>query len=86
MGSYSVSLAPSARKELRQLPTQDLARVHQKIVHLASNPRPHGSEKLAGSDDVYRFRQGDYRVVYEVDDSVRQVTVLRVRHRREAYR
>ena len=86
MGSYSVSLVPSARKELRQLPTQDLVRVHQKIVQLAANPRPHGSEKLAGSDDAYRLRQGDYRVVYEVDDSAHQVTVLRIRHRRDAYR
>lgn len=87
MASYNnVSLVPSARKELRHLPKADLARVHEKIANLASNPRPHGVEKLTGSEDVYRLRQGDYRIVYQVDDSTHHVTVLRIRHRKDAYR
>ena len=86
MVSYSVSLVPSARKELRRLPKSDLARAHEKILNLAGHPRPHGVEKLTDSEDVYRVRQGDYRIVYHVDDSTHQVTVLRIRHRREAYR
>ena len=56
-----------------------------KIQALASNPRPQGSEKLAG-DDRYRIRHGNYRVLYEVDDKTVVVAIVRVAHRREAYR
>ena len=86
MGSYSVWFVPSARKELRRLPQHELTRIHQKIVQLATNPWPVGVEKLAGSTDQYRLRQGDYRIVYHLDASSHYVTVLRFRHRREAYR
>ena len=86
MVSYSVSLVPSARKELRRLPKPDLARTHEKIAHLAGNPRPHGVEKLTDQEDAYRLRQGDYRIVYHIDNSRHHVTILRIRHRREAYR
>ncbi len=86
MASYSVWLVPSARKELRRLPPHELARIHQKIVQLATNPRPVGVDKLTGSTDHYRLRQGDYRIVYHLDDSSHHVTILRIRHRREAYR
>ncbi len=50
------------------------------------SPRPHGSEKLAGYDDRYRVPQGNYRVVYEIDDASNQVTVYKIGHRREVYR
>ena len=86
MVSYSVWVVPSARKELRRLPHQELSRMHQKLAQLATTPRPMGVEKLAGSTDQYRCRQGDYRIVYQIDDSNHHVTILRIRHRREAYR
>jgi len=53
---------------------------------LADNPRPYGCRKLTGSDRDWRIRVGDYRIVYEIDDQVREVRVMRIRHRREAYR
>ena len=86
MVSYSVELSSSARKELRHLPRHELGRVHQRISELAANPRLHGSQKLAGSDDSYRLRQGDYRIVYQVNDSTHEVIVLRIRHRKDVYR
>jgi mRNA interferase RelE/StbE len=52
---------------------------------LADDPRPPGSEKLSGQDR-YRLRQGDYRVVYGVDDELRIVEVVKIGHRREVYR
>jgi mRNA interferase RelE/StbE len=56
------------------------------ILALATNPRPDGCRKLAGSKSDWRIRVGDYRVVYEIADEVRIVRVNRVRHRREVYR
>jgi len=53
---------------------------------LEQNPRPHGCTKLEGSEDEYRVRVGDYRILYVIDDKAKLVTVARVRHRREAYR
>jgi len=62
-----------------------LRRVTERIRGLAQNPRPSGSEKLSGQDR-YRIRQGDYRIVYAVDDETRTVEVVKIGHRREVYR
>ena len=61
-------------------------RVAEAISHLAANPRPHGAKKLAGKDAGWRIRVGDYRVLYDIADTVRIVRVFLVRHRREVYR
>ena len=86
MAAYSVALAASARKELYDLPRQELTRVHHRLVTLAATPRPHGCQKLAGAEDLYRIRQGDHRIVYQVTDATHAVLVLRIRHRKDAYR
>ena len=57
-----------------------------RIQELANDPRPVGSEKLAGYADGYRVRQGNYRVVYHIDDRRREVTVFKVADRKDAYR
>ena len=85
MGSYRLTLRQSAVKELESLPRRDLARVMSRIKVLADNPRPPACEKLSGQER-YRVRQGDYRILYEVDDSDQVVTVVKVGHRREVYR
>jgi len=53
---------------------------------LADEPRPDGSRKLRGAGDLYRIRVGSYRVVYEIDDSIRIVVISRIGHRRDVYR
>lgn len=53
---------------------------------LADNPRPDGCRKLQGSENAFRIRVGDYRVIYTVDDAVLIAAIERVRHRREVYR
>ena len=85
MASYSLVLRKSAAKELEAVPKKDRLKLVDKISALAANPRPPGSEKLAG-DEKYRIRHGDYRVLYEIDDDRVVVTVVRIAHRREAYR
>ena len=85
MGSYRLTLRQSAVKELESLPRRDLARVMNRIKVLADNPRPPACEKLSGQER-YRVRQGDYRILYEVNDSDQVVTVVKIGHRREVYR
>lgn len=84
-GSYSVLIKRDAEKELRGLPRPDLRRVTARIAALGSDPRPPGAHKLS-TLERYRIRQGDWRVLYEVDDQVRTVTVVKIGHRREVYR
>jgi mRNA interferase RelE/StbE len=87
VASYKLSIKPSAGKELEAIGSKvDRIRIVAKIAALAANPRPHGSEKLAGYDDRYRIRQGNYRVVYEIDDDASHVTIYKIGHRREVYR
>lgn len=85
MASYSILIKPSAVKELEDLPKKDLKKLTEKIKTLASNPRPAGCEKLSGQER-YRIRQGNYRIIYEIEDVVRIVRVVKVGHRKEVYR
>lgn len=85
MASYSLLIKPSAVKELEALPTKDRRKIVTRIEGLASEPRPHGCEKLSGLEQ-YRVRQGDYRVVYGVDDDAGVVLVVKIGHRRDVYR
>ncbi len=85
MASYSVVIKPSAVKELESMPVKELRRIVGKIADLAKTPRPTGCVKLSGRDQ-YRLRQGDYRVVYAVDDERQLVEVVKIGHRREVYR
>ena len=84
-GSYSVVVKRSGERELRAVAKRHLGRVVARIRGLAEDPRPPGSEKLSGQDR-YRLRQGDYRVVYAVDDAQRSVEIVKIGHRREVYR
>ncbi len=57
------------------------------ILRAWLKPRGHQvAGRLTGTKNDWRIRVGDYRIIYEVDDNVRIVKVMRVRDRREAYR
>jgi len=83
--SYDLVVKKSAERELRALPKHDLRRVTERLQGLSRNPRPSGCEKLSGHDQ-YRIRQGDYRIVYAIDDTTHLVTLVKIGHRREVYR
>lgn len=86
MTVYRILLERAAEKDLARLSSGIHDRVILAIQALATNPRPVGCRKLAGSKSDWRIRVGDYRVVYEIADEIRIVRVNRVRHRREVYR
>jgi mRNA interferase RelE/StbE len=87
VASYSVLIKTSAGKELAAVGSKtDRERLVNRIQGLATNPRPHGSEKLAGYVDRYRVRQGNFRVVYLIDDEASTVTIFKIGHRKDVYR
>jgi mRNA interferase RelE/StbE len=85
-GVYQVLLERSAERDLRRLSADVHDRVIEAIRALADDPRPPGCRKLAGTKNDWRIRTGDYRILYDIADTVRIVRVNRVRHRRDVYR
>ena len=83
--TYTLAILRRAQKELSDLPQDAYARVRDAIRNLAEEPRPSGSKKLAGRAG-WRIRVGSYRVVYEIDDPNRMITVMHMGHRRDVYR
>jgi mRNA interferase RelE/StbE len=84
--AYRLAIRPAAERDLRALAPNILARVDARIRQLADNPRPRGTERLRGPQGGFRWRVGDYRILYDVDDTQQVVTIGRVRHRRDVYR
>ena len=85
MASYKLVIKKSVAKDLRKIPKQDVERVLARIRSLADDSRPLGAEKLSG-EEKYRVRQGNYRVLYTIDDIEVCVVVVKAGHRRDVYR
>ena len=83
---YQVRILPAAARALAALPVNVRRRIDSRIRSLAENPRPHDVKKLKGTDGLlFRIRVGDYRVLYQIDDAARVVTVVKVGHRKDVY-
>jgi mRNA interferase RelE/StbE len=83
---YSVQIKPSAVRELEAIPQKKIRqRIVQRIQSLGDDPRPPGCEKLTGQER-YRVRQGQYRIVYAIEDDAVVVYVVRIGHRSSVYR
>ena len=85
MASYRLLIKPAAVKELEGVPRKDRQRLATRMRAPVAQPRPPGAEKLGGHD-LYRIRQGNYRILYEIVDADLTVTVIKIGHRREVYR
>ncbi len=86
MATYRIEWKPSALRELKRIDRQVIGRIVQAIERLADDPFAAGVRKLRGAEHTYRLRVGEYRVVYEVVEAKLTVVIVRVRHRRDAYR
>ena len=85
--SYKLEIKPSAAKELESLGTKkDRKKIVARINALVTDPRPNGSEKLAGEQNSYRVRQGNYRIVYTIDDRDKLVVIGKIGDRKDVYR
>lgn len=83
---YAVRWDSRTSKTLDRLPGDLYARIMRKLDALQEEPRPVGVEKLAGAENLYRVRVGDWRIVYAIRDRELVVIVIRIGHRREVFR
>ncbi len=83
--TYRIEVSPAAARQLRKLDRPARRRVQAAIELLATQPRPSAARKLVGGDGEWRVRTGDYRIVYEIHDTVLLVLVVAVGHRRDIY-
>ena len=85
MPKYSVRFVRSARKELEALPDVAIRRIFPRIEALADDPRPAGCKKLRGARDLWRIRIGNYRVIYQIEDTILLVEIRAVGDRKDIY-
>lgn len=84
---YTITIKPSALKELKWLPKSIVIKVGKAIDSLAEHPRPSGVKKLKDStENLYRIRVGDYRIIYTIDDEIKIVEVSKIGHRKDIYK
>lgn len=83
--TYKVLILRRAQKELADLTSEIYERVKNTIRALGDNPRPSGCKKLIDGQG-WRIRAGNYRIIYEIEDEQRIVTILHIGHRRDIYR
>jgi mRNA interferase RelE/StbE len=85
MAGYEIFFKESVWKDLQDVPKKDLKRILSRHENLGRDPRPTGGEKLTGHE-LYRVRQGNYRILYSVQDNELTLWVIKVGHRKEVYR
>jgi len=83
---YTIEFSRAAEKQFADIPRVELKKLAKRIERLASDPFPPGHEKLKGQEDLYRVRQGDYRVLYSVFERKLLILIVKIGHRREVYR
>lgn len=83
---YRVIFDHRVKKDLRRISGIILSRIERAMLTLCDNPFPEGVKKIFGYTNIYRLRVGDYRIVYEVAQQIRIITVIRIGHRKDVYR
>ena len=83
---YQVVIEKRVLKDLDCIPVTDVKKTQIQIIALQNDPRPVSCKKLSGSSDFYRLRQGNYRIVYSIDDQKKMISIMLVRHRKDVYR
>ncbi len=86
MTRYRIEFAKPAIKQLKKLPRTVRQTIADSIEALADDPRPAESRKLVGIESLYRVPEGDYRIIYRVEDEVLLILVVRIGHRKDVYR
>jgi mRNA interferase RelE/StbE len=84
--AYSVLLAPSAERQLKTLADPIQKRIVKRLRALQTYPRRAGVTKLVGEDDLYRIREGNYRIIYTIRDKDLIVLVVKIGNRKEVYK
>ena len=85
MAGYKIYFRQSVLKDLVKIPKRELQRIIKRIEKLAHDPRPQGCEKISGQER-FRIRQGNYRIIYSIQDDELTIWVVKIGHRRDIYR
>ena len=84
---FTITINPSALKELSKLPKVTIKKAEKAIDSLANNPRPIGVKKLKGTEEsLYRIRIGDYRIIYSIEEEIKIIDIIRIGHRKDIYK
>lgn len=84
MANYKLVVKKSVAKDLRSIPNKEVKKILKRISLLCDNPRSEGCIKLSGQER-YRVRQGDYRIIYEIQETELVILIVKVAHRGEVY-
>jgi len=82
--AYKISIKPSASKDLDALPGKEVKYILRHIKQLEINPRPAGIQKLT-NEEGFRIRSGNYRILFEVNDKLKTISIYRIKHRKDVY-
>jgi mRNA interferase RelE/StbE len=85
MAEYEILFKESVWKDLKKIPKRELKKILSRVEKLGNDPRPMGCEKLT-AEELYRIRQGNYRIIYSIQDNELTVWVIKVGHRKDVYR
>ena len=85
MEFYKVIFTKSVKKDFRKIPKLDVSKILKEIADLAKNPRSFKTKKLRG-EKLYRLRVGNYRVIYDIQDNLMLIFVVKLGHRSDIYR
>lgn len=83
--TYSIKVLSKAEKQIILLPKKDQRKILKCLSDLKDDPRPNGVKKLKGNEAFYRIRQGNFRIVYEIEDKKLLILIVKVGHRKDVY-
>lgn len=86
MARFSLLISSSAEKKLKKIPKKDVLKLIEAIQSLTITPYPAGCRKLSGEENIYRIRQGQYRIIYEIKNQRLLILILKLGHRKDIYR
>lgn len=84
--AYQVEITPAAQRTIKKLSKNVQRKIISTIEKLANEPRPVGVVKLSATENLYRVRTGDYRIIYEIRDKILLIVITKVGHRRDVYK
>jgi mRNA interferase RelE/StbE len=83
---YRVEVKRTAAKALAKIPKPDQNRIIEKIDSLAENVPSPATTKMKGDNPFHKIRIGDYRIIYEIQDDVLVILILKIGHRKDVYK
>jgi mRNA interferase RelE/StbE len=83
--AYNLFIKPSAQKDLDFFPDREIKKIFNRLLQLKEEPRPIGVQKLTAMEG-YRIRIGNYRILYEINEQSKIVSIYRIKHRKEVYK